>query len=116
MKKKWNFVFKVEKLEAFGKPWTNKLYATSHMDHVTYVCRKGQSSEILAWYGDIFKMKRFLVNPQESKGGVEIAGDVNMRLTVGEWMSSWLCREEGVQFQDENTDRYILERLICIGN
>ena len=101
-----NFVFKVEKLEAFGKPWTNKLYATSHMDHVTYVCRKGQSSEILAWYGDIFKMKRFLVNPQESKGGVEIAGDVNMRLTVGEWMSSWLCREEGVQFQDENTDRY----------
>ena len=101
-----NFEFKVEKVEAFGKPWTNKLYATSHMDHVTYVCRKGESSEILAWYGDIFKMKRFLVNPQESKGGVEIAGDVNMRLTVGEWMSSWLCREEGVQFQDENTDRY----------
>ena len=98
-------------MEAFGKPWTNKLYATSHMDHVTYVCRKGESSEILAWYGDIFKMKRFLVNPQESKGGVEIAGDVNMRLTVGEWMSSWLCREEGVQFQDENTDRYILDRM-----
>lgn len=104
-KSSFNGFEKVEKLEAFGKPWTNKLYATSHMDHVTYVCRKGQSSEILAWYGDIFKMKRFLVNPQESKGGVEIAGDVNMRLTVGEWMSSWLCREEGVQFQDENTDR-----------
>jgi len=101
----FNCFEKVEKSNLYGEPWENRKFATSFMDHVTYVCKKGQSSEILAWYGDIFKMKRFLVNPQESDDGVEIAGDVNMRLTVGEWMSSWLCREEGVQFHEESTDR-----------
>ena len=37
--------------------------------------------------------------------GIEIEGEVNMRLTVGEWLSSWLCREEGVQSASKN-DRY----------
>ena len=90
----------------FGQPWDQNGFATSHMDHITYVCNKGQSLDILAWYGDIFKMERFLVNPQESENGVEIAGDVNMRLTVGEWISSWLCREQGVQSNYENPERY----------
>ena len=27
-----------------------------------------------------------------------------MRLTVGEWLSSWLCREDGVQFQNDTED------------
>ena len=43
--------------------------------------------------------------------GVEIEGEVNMRLTVGEWLSSWLCREEGVQFASKN-DGY---KIIKIG-
>ena len=43
--------------------------------------------------------------------GIEIEGEVNMRLTVGEWLSSWLCREEGVQFASKN-DRY---KIIKIG-
>lgn len=43
--------------------------------------------------------------------GIEIEGEVNMRLTVGEWLSSWLCREEGVQFTSKN-DRY---KIIKIG-
>ena len=34
--------------------------------------------------------------------GIEIEGEVNMRLTVGEWLSSWLCREQGVQFASKN--------------
>ena len=38
--------------------------------------------------------------------GIEIEGEVNMRLTVGEWLSSWLCREQGVQFASKN-DRYV---------
>ena len=49
-------------------------------------------------------MKRFLVNPRESDQGVVIEGDVNLRLTVGQWLSSWLCREEGVQFQDSGSN------------
>ena len=99
-------LLQVTKSNVYGNSWEDRLFSTSHMDHITYVCTKGQSFDILAWYSDIFKMKRFLVNPQESEEGVEITGDVNMRLTVGEWMSSWLCREEGVQFEDENANRY----------
>ena len=44
--------------------------------------------------------------------GIEIEGEVNMRLTVGEWLSSWLCREEGVQFTSKN-DRYkIIKKMV----
>ena len=50
----------------------------------------------------MFGMKRFLVNPKESPEGVAFEGEVNMRLTVGEWLSTWLCREEGAQL--ESTD------------
>jgi len=102
----------VTKSNIYGNSWEDRLFSTSHMDHITYVCTKGQSFDILAWYSDIFKMKRFLVNPQESEEGVEITGDVNMRLTVGEWMSSWLCREEGVQFEDENANSRLNFKLV----
>ena len=48
---------------------------------------------------------RFLVNSAENvTTGVEIGGDVGMRMTVGEWISSWLCREEGVQFPKSDDD------------
>ena len=52
-------------------------------------------------------------DPKETleNDGIEIEGEVNMRLTVGEWLSSWLCREEGVQFASKN-DRY---KIIKIG-
>lgn len=81
--------------------WPQHSLCTTHMDHVTYVCHQGQSQKILAWYGDLFKMQRFLVNSRESEeNGVTIPGEVNMRLMVGQWLSSWLCREEGVQSQE----------------
>ena len=53
-------------------------------------------------------LNRFLVNSAENvTTGVEIGGDVGMRMTVGEWISSWLCREEGVQFpKSDDDDRY----------
>ena len=66
---------------------------TSLIDHVTYVCRSGETREILDWYSACFGMKRFLVNPTEDlETGVEIGGEVGMRMTVGEWISSWMCR------------------------
>ena len=87
-----------------GQVWNENWLRTTHMDHITYVCHQGQSQKILQWYNSVFKMKRFLVNPQESiSEGVEIPGDVNMRLSVGEWLSSWMCREEGVQFQGQDS-------------
>ena len=81
----------------------NKMHPlTSFIDHVTYVCRIDESKKILGWYKTCFGMERFLINKVENADddGVEIGGDVGMRLTVGKWISSWLCREEGVKFGD----------------
>lgn len=30
--------------------------------------------------------------------GIVIGEEVGMRMKVAEWLSSWMCREEGVQF------------------
>ena len=92
--------------ENYGQIWNDNCLSTTHMDHVTYVCEEGQSQRILSWYSDLFKMQRFFVNPDEDEKGVEISGDVNMRLTVGEWLSSWMCREEGVQLENCDNGRY----------
>ena len=81
----------------------NKLHPlTSFIDHVTYVCHFGESKKILDWYKSCFGMERFLISEAEKAEdeGVEIGGDVGMRLTVGKWISSWMCREEGVKFGD----------------
>ena len=74
---------------------------TSFIDHVTYVCRMGESKLIINWYKHCFGMERFLIGSEEEidDDGIEIGEEVGMRLTVGEWISSWMCREEGVQFE-----------------
>lgn len=78
---------------------------TTHMDHVTYVCKTGQTRSILDWYGRCFGMERFLISSQETleEDGIEIGDEVGMRMTVGEWISSWMCREDGVQFNGGNS-------------
>jgi len=101
--KKSNFPGFENVSENYGQIWNDN--CTTHMDHVTYVCEEGQSQRILSWYSDLFKMQRFFVNPDEDEKGVEISGDVNMRLTVGEWLSSWMCREEGVQLENCNNEK-----------
>ena len=35
---------------------------------------------------------------QFNLASIDIHDDVGMKMTVGEWITSWLCREEGVQF------------------
>ena len=60
-------------------------------------------------------MVRFLISKTEKAedDGVEIGGDVGMRLTVGKWISSWMCREEGVQFGDsEYNDEHLNFKLV----
>ena len=39
---------------------------TSHMDHITYVCRTGEIQGVLEWYARVFGMKRFMISPQET--------------------------------------------------
>ena len=69
------------------------------MDHVTYVCRAGESLDVLRWYKENCGMQRFMVDAQEEEEtGIEIRGEPGLRLMVGEWMSEWMCREEGVRW------------------
>jgi len=85
----------------------------THMDHVTYVCEVGDSRRILDWYNKCCGMERFLA-PLETPGeGVVIEDDVGMRLMAGEWLSEWLCREEGVMWNkkgDGGGDSKITQR------
>ena len=78
----------------------------SDIDHVTYVCEEGDSARILEFYRKTCGMKRFLVSPTEDQvRGVEIREEVGMRLMAGEWLSEWMCREEGVEWgQDEDKE------------
>jgi uncharacterized glyoxalase superfamily protein PhnB len=102
------------------------------MDHVTYVCRNSQSNDILKWYKTCFGMQPFQIMPSsdvdnigneksdvddaETKekrefklASIDIGDEVGMKMTVGEWITSWLCREEGVQFPESDEDNvYVL--------
>ncbi|XP_076308274.1 4-hydroxyphenylpyruvate dioxygenase-like protein isoform X2 [Tachypleus tridentatus] len=66
----------------------------THVDHVTYVCRPGESDYILNWYEQVFGMKRFLMNRKDDvKEGLIIDGQTGMRLKAMEY---WYCAEVGL--------------------
>ena len=77
----------------------------SYIDHVTYVCRRGESETILAWYRDTCGMTRFSLAGETEQAGFEVAGDAALRLKVGEWVSEWMCRETGVRADTGNKER-----------
>jgi len=77
----------------------------TYMDHITYVCRVGESKDILDWYRDTCGMARFIISQEEGEEGTVIDGDVGIRLKVGEWMSEWLCREVGGQTAHTDQER-----------
>jgi len=74
------------------------------IDHVTYVCRPGESGHILDWYKMCCGMQRFLVSRQdEPDAGIVLDGAPGLRMKVGSWLAEWLCREEGVEWQAPTT-------------
>ncbi|CAB4062183.1 unnamed protein product [Lepeophtheirus salmonis] len=80
----------------------NEAVVDPYIDHVTYVVPKGESLKVIDWYTKYLGMKRFFVQPNELESkGVEINDHVGLRLMVGEWLTSWSCREVGVR--DPNT-------------
>jgi len=91
----------------------------TYMDHITYVCRVGESKAILDWYRETCGMVRFMINKDEVEDGTVIEGDVGIRLKVGEWMSEWLCREEGghtaLLDQERNFKLVLAEPLVETG-
>ena len=60
---------------------------------MTYVVGAGESAAVLDWYSRCFGMTRFLVNAAESPAEGVVVGRAQdgLRLTVGEWMSQWMC-------------------------
>merc|ERR1719357_592022 len=78
------------------------------IDHVTYVCREGESLKILAFYKETCGMERFLVDPMEEVArGVEIGEEVGLRLMAGQWLSEWLCHEQGLRWPSKDTSKDI---------
>jgi len=75
------------------------------IDHVTYVCNVGGSQNILSWYNQCCGMERFMVNAEDDpEAGIQIKDEAGMRMMVGEWLSEWMCREEGVSWEQRGGD------------
>ncbi|XP_069970953.1 4-hydroxyphenylpyruvate dioxygenase-like protein [Penaeus vannamei] len=66
----------------------------THVDHVTYVCRAGESRQLLDWYEQCFGMKRFFANGEETEAdGFVLGGNIGLRLKAMEY---WRCAETGL--------------------
>lgn len=83
-----------------ARPLSLDLTGLTHLDHLTYVCRPGQSKDILDWYRHTCGMETFIINPSQGSDVFEVEGEAGLRLMVGEWLSEWLCREVGGEIQD----------------
>ena len=49
-------------------------------------------------------MARFSISPEEEEEGL-VLEEVGMKLSAGTWLEEWLCREEGVSWDQEQSDR-----------
>ena len=75
----------------------NDIEQVTHIDHLTYVVKLGDTDRILDWYQKCCGMKRFLMNPDEDPA----IDDFVMRLNAGNFLSEWMCREDGVMWQGD---------------
>jgi len=77
----------------------------TQIDHVALVTSERDSGRILEWYRKCCGMERFLISKDEDPDDGTVFEDVGMRLSAGDWMSEWLCREQGVMWQDAEDQR-----------
>ena len=68
---------------------------------MTFVCDIGESKNILEWYRATCGMERFLISREEEPELGSVIEDVGMKLTVGSWVTEWLCKEEGVTWTND---------------
>jgi len=73
----------------------------THIDHVTYVVNEGESENILGWYRDCCGMEKFQITSDDDPEVGTVFTDVGMKLNAGDWISEWMCREDGVMWTDE---------------
>ena len=77
----------------------------SHIDHITLVCEPGDSRDILAWYSTTCGMQPFLLAQEDMPGEGTVFQEAGLRLNVSSWVTDWLCREEGVTWDQGDTER-----------
>jgi len=77
----------------------------TQIDHVALVANEGDSGRILDWYSRCCGMERFLISKDEDPEEGTVFEDVGMRLTAGDWMSEWLCRERGVMWENDEDQK-----------
>ncbi|XP_076070050.1 uncharacterized protein LOC143041839 [Oratosquilla oratoria] len=66
----------------------------THTDHLTLVCRRGESVGLLQWYEDCLGMRRFITNRHESPTeGFVMDEPICLRLKALEY---WRCAETGI--------------------
>ncbi|KAK7069320.1 hypothetical protein SK128_010254 [Halocaridina rubra] len=84
---------------------------STFIDHVTYVCEIGKSSEILSWYEKCFGMKRFKTNKDESENeGFVLRENIGLRLKAMEY---WRCAETFLAAPDANNEDKSLKLVIA---
>ena len=81
-------------------PPRSGLTGLTHLDHITFVCLPGTSQTILDWYRDTAGMEPFIINPGEGSQ-LEVVGEAGLSLSVGCWLSEWLCREVGGEIESQ---------------
>ena len=80
---------------------TNEEPLLTHIDHVTFVVNEGETDEILDWYKSCCGMERFQIVSGDDAEEETVFTDAGMTLSAGEWISEWMCREEGVMWEED---------------
>lgn len=74
----------------------------THVDHLTYVCRPGQSPAVLRWYEACLGARRFSASIADDPiEGLVIGDGIGMRLRV---LDYWRCAETGLVLDDADAN------------
>ncbi|XP_037612000.1 4-hydroxyphenylpyruvate dioxygenase-like protein [Sebastes umbrosus] len=67
----------------------------THFDHITYVCHRKTTHQVMRWYEELFGFHRFFIESNEDvdEGFVVNQEGVGLRLTAMEY---WKCSEKGI--------------------
>ncbi|XP_029311395.1 4-hydroxyphenylpyruvate dioxygenase-like protein [Cottoperca gobio] len=67
----------------------------THFDHITYVCPRKATHQVMSWYEKLFGFQRFFIKSNEDvdEGFVVNHEDVGLRLTAMEY---WKCSKAGI--------------------
>ena len=77
----------------------------SDIDHVTLVVNEGETAPILDWYAKSCGMQRFQVAPDEDPEEGAVFEAAGMKLTAADWLTEWMCREDGVVWESADSGK-----------